>query len=447
MNTLPIPREVVKKKIDENGLKNVGRGSIRELRTLVSGLEEETGVEFIRMEMGIPGLPAAQIGIVAEKKALDEGCASFYPHIEGVPELKQEIARFVKLFLNVDVKPKGCIPSTGSTSGSFISFLVAGRMDREKGTTLFLDPGFPVHKQQLNVLGMKHQSLDVYDYRGEKLRGKLEEIVSRGNISTILYSNPNNPTWICFTEEELRIIGDTAKKYGVVVIEDLAYITMDFRKNYSIPGEPPYQPTVARYTDRFILLISSSKVFSYAGQRIGMIAISDALFRHEAPNLLRFYTRATFGHAFVYGAAYAVSAGVNHSSQFGLAALLKATNEGTYSFREDVKVYGEKARVMKKMFTDNGFKIVYDTDVDTPIADGFYFTVSYPGMNGETLIEELLHYGISAISLSNTGSTRSEGIRACVSLVKPGQLPELERRLQLFNEVHSHTHGYKLQNA
>ena len=44
--------------------------------------------------------------------------------------------------------------------------------------------------------------------------------------------------------------------------------------------------------------------------------------------------------------------------------------------------YGEKARMMKKIFISNGFKIVYDRDLDEPLADGFYFTISYPGMTG-----------------------------------------------------------------
>ena len=88
------------------------------------------------------------------------------------------------------------------------------------------------------------------------------------------------------------------------------------------------------------------------------------------------------------------------------------------------------------MFTDNGFKIVYDTDVDKPIADGFYFTISYPGFSGEELIEEFLYYGVSAISLSITGSERSEGLRACVSLVDRSQFPDLEYRLKKFNEHH-----------
>ena len=76
---------------------------------------------------------------------------------------------------------------------------------------------------------------------------------------------------------------------------------MDFRKDYSKPGQPPFQPTVAKYTDNYILFISSSKAFSYAGQRIGMMVISDKLFNRKFPDLLRFYNTDTFGKAMVYG--------------------------------------------------------------------------------------------------------------------------------------------------
>jgi hypothetical protein len=116
--------------------------------------------------------------------------------------------------------------------------------------------------------------------------------------------------------------------------------------------------------------------------------------------------------------------------------MLKAVNEGTYNFVEVVREYGERAKIMKKLFTDNGFKIVYDKDDTVPIADGFYFTFSYPGFSGEQLLEEMLYYGISAIALCITGSKRLEGLRACVSLVNRSQFPDLEQRLKKFSEQH-----------
>jgi aspartate/methionine/tyrosine aminotransferase len=432
----PINYEIVNQKISESKLENVGTASIREIKRLIDNIEKATGERFVRMEMGIPGLPATQIGIEAEIAALRKGVASIYPDIFGIPQLKLEASRFVKLFMNIDVSPEGCIPTVGSMQGSFAAFITCNRLNSTKDTTLFIDPGFPVHKQQLKVLGQKFEAFDVYNYRGDKLRNKLESYLTKGNISCILYSNPNNPSWICFTETELKIIGELATKYDVIVLEDLAYFAMDFRKDMSKPGAPPYQPTVANYTDNYVFLISSSKAFSYAGQRIGLMIISDHLFERQYTDLKKNYSSDRFGYAMIFGSVYALSAGITHSSQYALAAILKAVNDGTFNFVEVVKEYGEKAKIMKKLFTENGFKIVYDKDEDVPIADGFYFTFSYPGMSGSELLKELLYYGISAISLIITGSERTEGIRACVSLVQRDQFSDLEFRLKRFHEDH-----------
>lgn len=435
-NDTPIDVEIVNDKMRELNVQVVGKATIREIKRLVDNIESASGKKFIRMEMGVPGLPPAQVGTDAEIEALQRGVAAIYPDIDGIPPLKKEVSLFVKNFLDIDVDPAGCIPTVGSMQGGFASFMTLSRMHKEKDTTLFIDPGFPVHKQQHKVMGLKFDSFDVYEYRGEKLRAKLESFFAKGNIHSVLYSNPNNPSWICFTDEELGIIGDLANKYDVVILEDLAYFGMDFRKDYSKPGVPPYQPTVAKYTDNYILLISSSKAFSYAGQRIGMMVISNKLFNTHAEDLLRFYSSDQFGRAMIFGTVYSLSSGTAHSAQYALAAMLKAANEGKFNFVEQVKEYGEKAKIMKKLFVDNGFRIVYDMDIDKPIADGFYFTIMYPGFDGPDLIEELLYYGISAISLSITGSEHTEGLRACVSLVKRTQFPDLEFRLKKFHEHH-----------
>jgi aspartate/methionine/tyrosine aminotransferase len=211
---------------------------------------------------------------------------------------------------------------------------------------------------------------------------------------------------------------------------------MDFRNDISAPGVPPYQPTVAHYTNNYIILFSASKLFSYAGQRIAMMAVSDTLFHKNYPDLLRYFGSGELGHAIIYGALYALSAGTSHSAQVGLAALLKSVNDGNFNPFIDLRHYEENAHAMKALFTKYGFKIVYDTDLDVPVADGFYFTISYPGLTGEQLLEELIRYGISAITLGITGSTRTEGLRACVSQFRKEQIPVLEQRLTLFLRDH-----------
>jgi len=436
MKPTPIPAEVVNEVVDAFGIHPAGKATIRELVKIVNDIEGMTGEEFIRMEMGVPGLDPTFVGTEAEMIALRKGVASKYPNIEGIKPLKEEAARFIKLFLNVEVEPEHCVPTVGSMMGGMAAFMVVNRSDRERTGTLFLDPGFPVQKQQCLVLGHEYGSFDLYDFRGDRLQAKMEEEIEKGHYSSILYSNPNNPSWICLNEQELKVIGEVSRKYDVTVIEDLAYFGMDFRKDLSTPGKPPYQATVARYTDNYLLLISSSKAFSYAGQRIGMLIMAPALYERRYPDLKRYYTSDKFGHAMVYGALYALSAGATHTAQYALSAIFKAVNDGSYNYINEVKEYGEKARIMKEMFRNHGFRIVYDMDLDEPIADGFYFTLSYPGFEGPQLVEELLYYGISAISLGITGSTRQEGLRACVSQVKRDQFSKLEERLQCFQENH-----------
>lgn len=436
MKHTPITPEIVDRIVANSGIQNLGTASIREIKRLINEIENASGEKFIRMEMGIPGIPASKIGINAQIEALKGGYASIYPDIDGTPELKSEMSKFVKNFLDIDVAPSGCIPTVGSMMGGMAGFMTFSKARKDKDTTLFIDPGFPVQKQQHRVLGLKYETFDVYNYRGTLLKEKLESYLKKGNIHSIIYSNPNNPSWICFTETELQIIGELATQYEVCVFEDLAYIGMDFRSDISNPGKAPFQPTVGKYTKYYALLISSSKAFSYAGERIGMLVISDHLFTKEYPDLVPFFGTPIFGRAIVYGTVYAISSGTSHSAQYALAAILKACNEGKYNFLDEVKIYGEKAKVMKKMFLENGFNIVYDKDEDKPLADGFYFTIAYPGLSGEELLKEFLYYGISAITLAITGSERTEGLRACVSLVKDDQLPVLEQRLQVFKQNH-----------
>ncbi len=427
-----ISKEIVAQEIANLRIADAGRATIREIVALVNAVESRTGFKYIRMEMGVPGLPPSAIGMQAEIEALQRGVASIYPMVDGVKELKQEASRFVKTFMDIEVSPRGCVPTVGVMQASYTAFMAAGNADSWKDTILFIDPGFPVQKQQLMVMGMKFATFDVFNFRGEKLRSKLEEFLSKGNICAVVYSNPNNPTWICFTEEELQIIGELTNKYDVVAMEDLAYFGMDFRKDLYSPGKPPYQPTVAKYTDNYILLISSSKIFSYAGQRCAVMCISDKLFDREYPNLPERLQCTTFGNAVVMRILYALTSGVSHSAQYALAAMFKAASDGKFNFIEEVKEYGEKAAIMKKLFIDNGFYIVYDQDLGEPLADGFYFTIGYPGMTGPELVKNLIYFGISAIALSNTGSER-EGIRACVSHVQRSQFGDLEQRLRLFH--------------
>lgn len=432
----PIEKNRLDEVVAGIGIKDITTATIRQICSLSDALEKEAGEKFVHLEIGNPGLPAMEIGVDAEISALRGGIANKYPAINGLPSLKEAGSRFIKAFLDLEVAPKGIIPTVGSMQGSFTMMLLLGQRDKNKDTMLFLNPGFPAQRTQAKILGIKEESFDIYDYRGAALEAKLESYFSKGNITGMIYSNPNNPAWTNLTEEELRIIGRLADKYDVIVMEDLAYMGMDFRQDLSRPGMPPFVPTVGKYTDNYILLMSGSKIFSYAGQRIALVCMSEHVYNRSFSDIRDLYEIDTFGDAYIFGVLYAASSGTAHSSQHALCAMMEAAVDGRLDFVGTSREYGRRAAIVKKIFTDNGFHIVYSLDGEQPISDGFFFTAGYKNMCSGELQRELMRYGVSSISLPSTGSEQN-GVRVTVSMISnPEDFEMLEKRLKAFDNEH-----------
>ncbi len=432
----PLSLDSMEAAIQRLSIIDLGSATIRQICSLANELENEASEKMVHLEIGNPGLEAESLGVEAEIKALRNGVANKYPNIQGIPVLKKAGSDFVKAFLNVDIPDKCIVPTVGSMQGSFTLMLLLGQRLKGKDTMLFLNPGFPAQRHQAKVLGLKEAAFDIYSYRGEKLKAKLESILKEGNVTGIIYSNPNNPAWTNLTEEELEIIGTLATKYDAIVLEDLAYFGMDFRSDISTPYASPYVPTVANYTDNYILLLSGSKIFSYAGQRIALVCMSKSVYERKYDFFQNFYEMPALGDAYIYGVLYCSSSGTSHSAQYALAAMMEAAVKGELDFVGHCKEYADKAEKAKEIFLKNGFHIVYELDGDRPISDGFFFTAGYEGFSADELQKELLRYGVASISLQSTGSTR-DGVRVCVSMIPDEETFEkLDGFLRKFNEDH-----------
>ena len=431
--------ELVREATEANHVADLSHATIGETLLVAQYLEQKTGIPFIRMDQGSPGLPINKYGIEAEKRALESGIGSQYPAAAGIKELKEAASEFVKAFIDVEVSPRACLPTVGSVAGSFGSFIACCQRKTypQMGKVLFIDPGFPIQKSQLRILGIEWKEFDIYLYRGKALRAKLEKELQDGDVAAIVYSNPNNPAWISLEEEELRIIGELATLHDVIVMEDLAYFAMDNRRDLSHPYQPPFVRTVARYTDNYLLLLSASKIFSYAGQRIALVCISDKLFDRQFPAFQqRYHDSGVFGPTFIASIQYMITSGCTATTQYGYAEMLKLSCEGRINFVEDTREYAIRAQKMKAIFLRHGFRITYPKDVTEDIADGFFFSLSYPGMTGGELASELIHYGVSSINLDTTGSLQP-GVRACTSRMREDLYTVLDERMRQFHEDHN----------
>ena len=420
-----------------NNIVSPGKATIMDCAKLSSCLEKETGIPVIHMELGSPGLAPNRIGVEAEKAALDAGVGSKYPPTDGLPVLKNAASRFIKAFLDLDVDARYCIPTTGSMLGAFGALAATSQCVPGHRKVLVLEPSFSANKQQMAILDIPWKGVEVADLRGPYFKDRLLEALSDDNYAAIIYSNPNNPSWMCLSEDELKDIAAVADALGIIVIEDLAYFCMDLRKSgLGVPYVEPYPPTIARYTWRYLLLLSASKIFSYAGQRIGILCVSPRLYNEQYPALAKRYGGSgLFGLAITGGILDMITSGCTASTQWGLAAMLDKSCEGSLDFVNDISEYGRRAARMKEIFLRHGFTISYESDPSGRIGDGFFFTLSYHGMDSATLVEELLAYGVSTVSLDKMGSVR-QGVRVCSSRISNDQFGLLDERIAAFAADH-----------
>ena len=356
---IPFDRSCLRSALERMDIADIAQATIRQSGDIARTMERDTGVEFLHLEMGVPGLPPERAGVEAECAALQAGVASQYPNMFGIPELKTQASRFLKAFLDVEVAPRGCIPTVGSMQAASPHSCSARSSTRSGAKSSSSTPDSPCSAVRYAFSAFP-RSRSTSTITGAKSWGRRSRASRRRRRGGHRSLNPNNPAWICLTEDELRTIGELATRYDAIVIKDLAYLCMDFRKPLGRPFEAPYQASVARYTDNYILLVSGSKIFSYAGQRIAVAAISDALFRREYPALRRRYNIGRLGDAYVLVFLYAASSGTSHSAQHALAAMFRAAADGELDFVGEASEYARRARLTKETFLRHGFRIVYD---------------------------------------------------------------------------------------
>ena len=68
--------------------------------------------------------------------------------------------------MNVEISPRAVCRLRVRLSGSFGSFIACTQRISGKNKVLFIDPGFPIQKSQLRIIGVQWEEFDIYAYRG-----------------------------------------------------------------------------------------------------------------------------------------------------------------------------------------------------------------------------------------------------------------------------------------
>ncbi|PIO07091.1 hypothetical protein COT47_01555, partial [Candidatus Woesearchaeota archaeon CG08_land_8_20_14_0_20_43_7] len=347
-------------------------------------------------------------------------------------------SRFIRTFLGKSIDPESIIPTVGAMHGCFVSIGLIASLYQGRDKIMTLDPGFAVNKLQAKIQRVGVECVDTYEKSGDALVEEIDRRLSEDtSIAALLWSSPCNPSWEVRSESELEKLAKVLERHNVTAIEDNAYFGFDSRRpGFLDPDDPDLAPSIMKYTDNYIALFSASKIFSYAGERVGFTAIGDALKDHRSQSLRKMFNQERFLDAFIQGGLYSIVASAPRSAQMAFASLLDFSSSGTFSIGDHLRPYSESAREMKRIFRKHGFDILYKEDSYGPVGDGFYFTVNHSGYSdGSLLLADMFRCGLTAVPLGIFGGGHPDGLRICTSLVPMHLMDEFDKRLSAFDAL------------
>jgi len=419
--------DVVDRLLKSSGL-NIGEFNIEEYWSTVNRMEDIPGIRFIRMDFGVPGLAPSERCLVNHQAMLSDGKTPLnYPPSTGLPSLNSAVARFAGQRLGICVDKNDVFVTCGATQALFVAQSIATRLKPSAGAVAFLTPNYPPMCAQARFLGMDIVSIEVDGCQGPRLLEAVRTAFKTREIAAFCWASPSNPGWMVLTDGELAGIATLCREFDVIPIEDLTYLGMVTSANAQ-----PFErlPSIARHIDDYFLVLSASKMLSYAGERIGFLVASTHLLGKESESLEK-----TFGVTSVRRACssfiFNLTAGAPHSAQYAVASVIESVNRGEYDLDKYLAEYMRRGQLLAALLERHGFYLIYSTN-NKENGAGFYVSFGYPGLTELELLKELIYVGITVLPLSIFGSERGDGVRACVGRLDEDKMSLLDRRLGEF---------------
>lgn len=221
---------------------------------------EASGRDVIHLEIGEPDFPTPANIVAAAKRALDEGWTHYGP-AQGLPELRDSIARYISRTRNIDVSPEHVCVVPGGKPIIFFPMLALLEPGDE---VIYPNPGFPIYESMIRFLGATPVPIPLLENRGfsfdlERLR---KSIGSRTKL--LIFNSPQNPTGGLIPEAEIREIARLVRDRDVMILSDEIYSRIYYgdQAPFSIASVPGM-------LEKTIILDGFSKTYAMTGWRIG----------------------------------------------------------------------------------------------------------------------------------------------------------------------------------
>ena len=214
----------------------------------------------INMAQGVCDTPVPPAVLQGAERAIEQGY-NVYTRFDGLPELRQAIARKLAHYNGMQADPETDITVSAGATGAFHCACAA-----------FLDPGDevilfePYYQYHISALLAVEAVPVIVKMRAPEwtyASTQLEQAVT-SKTKAIIVNSPGNPSGKVFTREELEAVAGFACRHDLFVFTDeiYEYFLYDGRRHLSIA-------TLPGMAERTITIGGYSKTFSVTGWRIG----------------------------------------------------------------------------------------------------------------------------------------------------------------------------------
>lgn len=181
-----------------------------------------------------------------------------YTQTQGIKELREKVIQYIKKTRGLDYSLDNVIITSGTSGGIVLALLSLLEPGDE---VIVFDPYFVMYKHLTRLFGGKPVIVDTYpNFRIYDKKEKIEKAIT-SKTKAIFVNSPNNPTGVVWSEEDIKVIVEIARKYNLIVISDEIYEDFDY------DGE--FRSVAVYYPEGTLLLGGFSKSFGMTGWRLG----------------------------------------------------------------------------------------------------------------------------------------------------------------------------------
>jgi aspartate aminotransferase len=226
------------------------------------------GADVLDFSVGEPDQPTPKHIAAAAVAAIGNG-RTRYTSSAGIPELRAAVAMRYRDDFGVGFSESEVAITAG---GKQALYLVCQALLDRGDEAIIPSPHWPTFSEAVRLAGARPVLVHADEKDGFKVTARMVARACTAKTRAVILNSPSNPTGAVIEADDLRAIGDLARRRKLALLYDDTYARLGFA-----PSDPDLQALRDAMGDRFVVLGTASKSYCMTGWRIGWVLGPKAL--------------------------------------------------------------------------------------------------------------------------------------------------------------------------